>query len=180
MNLEGGRKSSMDELLEKNRRPDPVAQAKEQLEAAATVVPCVAVTEENWSRMIALQRSQLQMLELLLRATGSLTTRKQLENLLEEQRKWLTAYTENMARLTQEYQAALRQEAENTTLNMKKMTEELSSQAGKMSERFGSDLSEERAAMKKYTRSLFWISLIPSLLLLLIHWLLPLMMSLVS
>ena len=170
----------MDELLEKNRRPDPVAQAKEQLAAASAVVPCVAVTEENWSRMIGLQRSQLQMLEQLLRTMDSLMTRKQLESMLEEQRDWLMAYTEEMMRMTQKYQSVILQEAENTTASMKSMTEELSSQAGKMSESFGSCLSSEKKRMGQYTRRLFWISLIPSFLLLLIHWLLPLMISLAS
>ena len=60
--------------------------------------------------------------------------------------------------------------AEEQTRQMETAATGMQSQAGKISEQFSKQLSAVTQQQKRYTKKLFWISLIPSLLLLILEW----------
>ena len=57
------------------------------------------------------------------------------------------------------------QEARNTASTMTELTRELEKQAGNLNEKFGKAISQEQERMKNTSKKLFWISMIPSLIL---------------
>ena len=64
-----------------------------------------------------------------------------------------------------EYRQAMTQEAKNTASTMKELTGDLKKLVGRTSEEFGRAVLQEQERMKNTSKKLFWISLIPSLIL---------------
>ncbi len=150
MNSEYGRRS-LNELKQ---------QARQQAQTAEETVPCVAVTEKNWSALLALQKTQTELLLELTAAAQQLATREQMEDYLNSRMQVLEGCAAASAKATGEFQTAMKQSASETV-------KELSLQAGRISENFSQALSLEQDRMKKFSRRLFWISLIPTAVLVL-------------
>lgn len=121
---------------------------RQMLDKAGAVLPTVAVMEPNWRAMIDSQRAQVETLSTILDTLPALATREELQD-------WAA-----------QYQEALAKEAKKTSHLLSQAVESLEKQAGSMSAEFGKRLSEEREQMESYRKKLFWISMIPSVVLL--------------
>ena len=69
------------------------------------------------------------------------------------------------AEAMEQYRQTLMREAQNTTSTIQDTMKSLERQVGKMSEEFGRAISQEQERMKNTLKKLFWISMIPSLIL---------------
>ena len=155
MSLESGRKSA--EQLR--------AAQRDMISKAEAVQPTVAVMEPNWKAMIDSQKAQVDTLGKILEKLGTLTTEERLLAQLEMQLQVLRLDGKASAEAMEQYRQALMQEAKNTTSTMQDTMKSLERQAGKMHEEFGNAISQEQERMKNTSKKLFWISMIPNLIL---------------
>ena len=155
MSLESGRKSA--EQLR--------AAQRDMISKAEAVQPTVAVMEPNWKAMIDSQKAQVDTLGKILEKLGTLTTEERLLAQLEMQLQVLRADGKASAEAMEQYRQALMQEAKTTTSMMQDTMKSLERQAGKMREEFRNAISQEQERMKNTSKKLFWISMIPSLIL---------------
>ena len=155
MSLESGKKSA-----EQMRQAQ-----KDMISMAASVQPTVAVTEKNWAAMIDSQKAQVDTLGKILEKLGTLTTEERLLAQLEMQLQVLRSDGKASAEAMEQYRQMLTREAQNTTSTMQNTMKSLERQVGKMNEEFGNAISKEQERMKNTSKKLFWISLIPSLIL---------------
>ena len=155
MSLESGRTSATE-----------MRQAqKDMISMAASVQPTVAVTEKNWAAMIDSQKAQVDTLGKILEKLGTLTTETQLVEYMERQLQILREDGQASLEAMEHYRQTLMREAQNTTSSMESTMKSLERQVGKMSEEFGKAISQEQERMKNTSKKLFWISMIPSLIL---------------
>lgn len=140
-------------------------QARQQMQTASRAEPCIAVTEPNWKAMIGLQKTQVDMLTEILESQAQLTTRSDLTRLLRQQNETLMKFTEDTETVTVEFQKQMAENAQEFTEQMNTVTSNMSSQAGKMSEQFLKSLSTAEDKMKKCLTKAFWISLMPTAIL---------------
>ena len=145
-------------------------QARQALREAEKIVPCVAVMESNWAGLINSLKFQLQMLEDMKKQMNSLATEQTMINLLASQIKLLQEHAKDTVEMMETYQTWMEDAAANQTAQMEKTSSEMQLQAGKISEQFSEKLSEMAQQQKRYTRKLFWISLIPALITLASEW----------
>ena len=144
--------------------PDVLRQKQKQMiDRAAAVQPTVAVSEPNWKAMIDLQREQVNTLAEILHQLNTLATEEQMVAYMNQQMKLLMQYAEESIQTMEEYQQTLMTSAQQAAATIEK-------QAGKMNEEFGKAILQEHLRMKKHTKILFWIAMIPSLILLLLEW----------
>ena len=136
---------------------------KQMIDRAAAVQPTVAVSEPNWKAMIDLQREQVNTLAEILQQLNTLATEEQMVAYMNQQMKLLMQHTEESIQTMEEYQQTLMTSAQQAAATIEK-------QAGKMNEEFGKAILQERLRMKKHTKILFWIAMIPSLIFLLLEW----------
>ena len=155
MSLESGKKSAAEMR----------AAQREMISKAESVQPTVAVMEPNWRAMIESQKAQVDTLGKILEKLGTLTTEERFLAQLEMQLQVLRADGKASAETMEQYRQTLMREAQNTTSTMQDMMKSLERQAGKMSEEFGRAILREQERMKNTSKKLFWISLIPSLIL---------------
>ena len=155
MSLESGRKSAT-EMRQVQ---------KDMIRAAESVQPTVAVMEPNWKAMIDSQKAQVDTLGKILEKLGTLTTETQLVEYMERQLQILREDGQASLAAMEQYRQALMQEAKNTTVTMQDMTKDMEKAAGKMHAEFGNAISQEQERMKNTSKKLFWISMIPSLIL---------------
>ena len=155
MSLESGKKSAAEMR----------AAQREKISQAEAATPAVMVTEKNWMAMIDSQKAQVDTLANILVKLGTLTTEEKLTAFMEMQLQVLRSDGKASAEAMEQYRQTLTQEAKNTTSTMKDLMKDLERQAGKMREEFGSAISREEERMKNTSKKLFWISLIPSLIL---------------
>lgn len=146
------------------------AKQRALMQQAEKVHPCVAVTEPNWAAMIASQKAQIETLAEIQSTLMSLTTKADLVNYLNRQLAILTEHSKETSKVMEQYRAQMMVAAEAQTRQMERAVTGMESQAGKISEQFSKRLSEVTQQQKRYTKKLFWISLIPSLLLLVLEW----------
>lgn len=137
-------------------------QARRQANVAAEVVPCVTVTEKNWAALLGLQQTQIQLLIEVQTAAAQLATKEELVDYLDQRVQELELHSIEMQSSAQNFQREMEQSADNAA-------KILSSQAGKMSEEFSRNLSLQGEQMKKFSAVLFWISLIPSAVLVILE-----------
>lgn len=137
-------------------------QSRQQLQTAAEVVPCVTVTEKNWTAMIGHQQSQIQLLVEIQTAAAQLATKEELMEYLDQRVQELEHHSMEMQSVAQNFRQRMEQSADEITNN-------LSSQAGRISENFSQNLSLEQERMSKYTDRLFCIALIPSAVLVILE-----------
>ena len=155
MSLESGKKSA--EQLRQEQR--------DMISKAEAVQPTVAVMEPNWKAMIESQKAQVKTLVEIQEYLDTLTTEKQLLVYMDRQLEILRQDGQTSAETMEQYRQTLMREAQNTTSTMQDTMKSLERQVGKMSEEFGKAISQEQERMKNTSKKLFWISMIPSLIL---------------
>ena len=155
MSLESGRKSA--EQMRQSQR--------DMISKAEAVQPTVAVMEPNWRAMIESQKAQVDTLGKILEKLGTLTTEERFLAQLEMQLQVLRADGKASAETMEQYRQTLMREAQNTTSMMRDTMKSMERQVGKMNEEFGRAILQEQERMKNTSKKLFWISLIPSLIL---------------
>ena len=155
MSLESGKKSA--EQMRQEQR--------DRISMAASVQPTVAVTEKNWAAMIESQKMQIKTLGDIQEYLDTLTTEKQLLLYIDRQLEILRQDGQASREAMEQYRQTLMREAQNTTSTMESTMKSLERQAGKMSEEFGDAILREQERMKNTSKKLFWISMIPSLIL---------------
>lgn len=138
------------------------AQARKQTQEAEKTIPCVKLTESNWTALISLQKTQIILLEQISESLKTLTTREELVDYMSRQLEILT-------RDTAQYQLTLTELTQQVTEQWEQTSKEMEKQAGSMSGNFSQKLSEARTEMDSHTKMLFRISMIPSLILLLLE-----------
>ena len=155
MSLESGKKSA--EQMRQEQR--------DRINMAASVQPTVAVTEKNWAAMIDSQKAQVKTMGEILEKMDTLTTEERFLAQLEMQLQVLRSDGNASREAMEQYRQTLMREAQNTTSTMQDMMKSMERQAGKMNEEFGRAIMQEQERMKNTSKKLFWISLIPSLIL---------------
>ena len=155
MSLESGRKSATE-----------MRQAqKDMISKAEAVQPTVAVMEPNWNALIASQKAQVKTLGEILEKFDTLSTEERLRANLEMQLQILRSDGKASVEVMEQYRQTMMQEARNTASTMTELTRDLEKQAGNLNEKFGKAISQEQERMKNTSKKLFWISMIPSLIL---------------
>ena len=155
MSLESGKKSAAEMR----------AAQREMISKAESVQPTVAVMEPNWKAMIESQKAQVNTLGGILEYLDTLTTEKQLLMYMDRQLEILREDGQASREAMEQYLQTLMREAQNTTITMQDTMMSMERQVGKMSEEFGKAISQEQERMKRTSKKLFWISMIPSLIL---------------
>ena len=155
MSLESGKKSAAEMR----------AAQRDMISKAEEVQPTVAVMEPNWKAMIESQKAQVKTLVEIQEYLDTLTTEKQLLVYMDRQLEILRQDGQTSAEAMEQYRQTLTREAQNTTSTMQDTMKSLERQAGKMNEEFGKAISQEQERMKNTSKKLFWISMIPSLIL---------------
>ena len=155
MSLESGKKSA--EQMRQAQR--------DMILKAEAVQPTVAVMEANWKAMIDSQKMQVKTLVEIQEHLDTLTTEKQLLVYMDRQLEILRQDGQTSAEAMEQYRQTLKREVQNTTSTMESAMKSLERQVGKMNEEFGRAISQEQERMKHTSRKLFWISMIPSLIL---------------
>lgn len=138
---------------------------KDMISKAESVQPTVAVMEPNWNALIASQKAQVKTLGEILEKFDTLTAKDQLEDYMNQQLQILRQDGQASAQAMEQYRQTLTLEVKTTTLQLKDLTRELEKQVGRTSEEFGKAILQEQEQMKRTSRKLFWISLLPSLIL---------------
>ena len=138
---------------------------KDMISKAEAVQPTVAVMEPNWNALIASQKAQVKTLGEILEKFDTLTTEERLRAHLEMQLQILRLDGKASVEVMEQYRQTMMQEARNTASTMTELTRELEKQAGNLNEKFGKAISQEQERMKNTSKKLFWISMIPSLIL---------------
>ena len=155
MSLESGKKSA-----EQMR-----AAQRDMISKAEAVQPTVAVMEPNWKAMIDSQKMQVKTLVEIQEYLDTLTTEKQLLVYMDRQLEILREDGQTSAEAMEQYRQTLMREVQNTTSTMQDTMKSMERQVGKMNEEFGRAILQEQERMKNTSKKLFWISLIPSLIL---------------
>ena len=155
MSLESGRKSATEMR----------AAQRDMISKAEAVQPTVAVMEPNWKAMIDSQKAQVKTMGEILEQLGALTTEEQFMAHMNMQIRLLKEDGQASREAMEQYRQTLMREAQNTTSSMQDTMKSLERQAGKMNEEFGKAILREQERMKNTSKKLFWISLIPSLIL---------------
>jgi hypothetical protein len=155
MSLESGKKSAAEMR----------AAQREMISKAESVQPTVAVMEPNWKAMIESQKAQVNTLGGILEQLGTLTTEEQMMAHMNIQLRLLKEDGQTSREAMEQYRQTLMREAQNTTSTMQDTMKSLERQVGNMSEEFGKAILREQERMKHTSKKLFWISMIPSLIL---------------
>ena len=155
MSLESGEKSAAEMR----------AAQREMISKAESVQPTVAVMEPNWRAMIDSQKMQIKTLGEIQEYLDTLTTEKQLLLYMDRQLEILQQDGQASREAMEQYRQTLMREAQNTTSTMQDTMKSMERQVGKMNEEFGRAISQEQERMKNTSKKLFWISMIPSLIL---------------
>ena len=155
MSLESGKKSAAEMR----------AAQREMISKAESVQPTVAVMEPNWKAMIESQKAQVNTLGVIQEQLGTLTTEEQMMAHMNMQLRLLREDGQASREAMEQYRQTLMREAQNTTSTMQDMMKSMERQAGKMCEEFGNVILREQERMKHTSKKLFWISMIPSLIL---------------
>ena len=155
MSLESGKKSATE-----------MRQAqKDMISKAESVQPTVAVMEPNWNALIASQKAQVKTLGEILEKFDTLTTEERLRAHLEMQLQILRSDGKASMEVMEQYRQTMMQEVKNATSLMQDTVKSLERQAGNLNEKCGKAISQEQERMKNTSKKLFWISMIPSLIL---------------
>ena len=155
MSLESGKKSAAEMR----------AAQREMISKAESVQPTVAVMEPNWKAMIESQKAQVNTLGGILEQLGTLTTEEQMMAHMNMQLRLLKEDGQTSREAMEQYRQMLMREAQNTTVTMQDTMKSMERQVGKMSEEFGKAILREQERMKNISKKLLWISMIPSLIL---------------
>lgn len=141
------------------------AAQRERISQAETAVPAVVVTEKNWAAMIDSQKTQIKTMGEMLEQLSTLTTQEQLVEYMNQQLEIPRQDSSASAETMEEYRQTLMQEAKSTTNTMQNTMMSMERQVGRMNEEFGKAILQEQERMKNTSKKLLWISMIPSLIL---------------
>lgn len=155
MSLESGRKSA--EQMRQAQR-DMISQAE-------NVQRTVTTTEQNWNGLINSQKMQVKTMGEILEKLDTLTTEDRLVEFMERQLQILREDGQASAEALEQYRKTLMQEAKNTASTMQDVMKDMNRQAGRINEGFGRAISQEQERMQNTSKKQFWISMIPSLIL---------------
>ena len=155
MSLESGKKSAAEMR----------AAQREMISKAESVQPTVAVMEPNWKAMIESQKMQIKTLGEIQEYLDTLTTEKQLLLYMDRQLEILRQDGQASREAMEQYRQTLTREAQTTAASTESAMKSLERQVGNMSEEFGRAILQEQERMKNTSKKLFWISMIPSLIL---------------
>ena len=155
MSLESGKKSAAEMR----------AAQRERLSQAETATPAVVVTEKNWAAMIESQKMQIKTLGEIQEYLDTLTTEERMRAFMDMQLQVLRTDGKVSAETMEQYRQTMMRAAQNTTSTMQDTMKSMERQVGKMNEEFGKAILQEQERMKNTSKKLFWISLIPSLIL---------------
>ena len=155
MSLESGRKSA--EQMRQSQR--------DMISKAEAVQSTVAVMEANWKAMIDSQKAQVKTMGEILEKMDTLTTEERFLAQLEMQLQVLRSDGNASREAMEQYRQTLMREAQNTASSMERTMKDMEKAAGKMSEEFGRVILQEQERMKNISKKLLWISMIPSLIL---------------
>lgn len=142
---------------------------KQMIDKAAAAQPAVTVLESNWRAMIDSQRMQVNSLARILESLSQLTTAEQLQAYLDIQLDLLREDGKEMQEFLKEYRDQMKTEMSNGSLLMERAVNQLEKQVGNTSAAFGQAVSEEQKNIQSVSRKLIWISLLPSLTLLILE-----------
>lgn len=142
---------------------------KQMLDKAAAAQPAVTVLESNWRAMIDSQRMQVNSLARILESLSQLTTAEQLQAYLDIQLDLLREDGKEMQEFLKEYRDQMKTEMSNGSLLMERAVNQMEKQVGNTSAAFGQAISEEQKNIQSVSRKLIWISLLPSLTLLILE-----------
>ena len=151
---------------------------KQMIDKAAAAQPAVTVLDSNWQAMIDSQRMQVNSLARILESLDQLTTAEQLQTYLDIQLELLREDGKEMRDFLKEYRDQMKTEMRNGSLLMESTVNHLEKQVGNTSAAFGQAISEEQKNIQSVSRKLIWISLLPSLALLILE-LVPRILSLI-
>lgn len=152
MNSEYGRLSS-EELK---------SRARQSMQRAAEVKPCITVTEPNWKGMLDTQKAQIELLSRLMSATETLTTKEELTEYMNEQLNILTENNAQCQAAVTEFQNKMRKSATEFTDSMKTAVSDTEKRVGRISDFYSNNLSMLTDTAEKYLSRIFWITVIPS------------------
>ena len=163
----------MNSYSERRSAQNFIAEAQEQITAAEKVHPCVAVTEPNWMAMISTQKAQIKLLQDIQNTLPTLTTAEELKRYMDRQLSVLMQYTEQTKEATERFQVAMETSAAELTEGISRLITDTEKQVGRMKENFSENLSMLRSTaedkLERHTNKLFWISLIPSAVLIVLE-----------
>lgn len=142
---------------------------KQMLDKAAAAQPAVTLLDSNWRAMIDSQRMQVNSLARILESLGQLTTAEQLQTYLEIQLELLREDWKEMREFLKEYRDQMKTEMSNGSLLMERAVNQMEKQVGNTSAAFGQAISEEQKNIQSVSQKLIWISLLPSLTLLILE-----------
>lgn len=151
---------------------------KQMLDKAAAAQPAVTLLDSNWRAMIDSQRMQVNSLARILESLSQLTTAEQLQTYLDIQLELLREDGKEMREFLKEYRDQMKTEMSNGSLLMERAVNQMEKQVGNTSAAFGQAISEEQKNIQSVSRKLIWISLLPSLALLILE-LVPRILSLI-
>ena len=155
MNSESGKKSAA-EMRQSQR---------DMLMQAENVQRNVTITEQNWNALIHSQKMQIGTMGEILEKLDTLTTEEKLKADMERQLQTLQENGQASLEAMEQYRQTMVREAKNSTVMMKDTMKALERQAGNLNEKFGQAISREEERMKSTSKMLFWISLIPTAIL---------------
>ena len=127
------------------------------------------MTEMNWRSLISAQNSQIEILNSITETLPTLATKKEMTDYMNRQLSMLTEYTEETKAATEEFQDSMMKAAENMSAAIRQTLTETERWVGRVSDDFSSKLSSAKYQMQKHTNKLFWISLIPSAVLIVLE-----------
>ena len=163
----------MSSSTERKSPQDFITKTQQDLTAAEKVQPCVAVTEPNWMAMISTQKAQIKLLQDIQNTLPTLTTEKELKVYMDRQLKLLMQYTEQTKEATEQFQTAMETSAAELTENINRLITDTEKQVGRMSESCSNNISMLRSTaedkLERHTNKLFWMSLIPSAVLIVLE-----------
>lgn len=155
MSLESGKKSAA-EMRQSQR---------DMLTQAENVQRNVTITEQNWNGLINSQKLQVKTMGEILEKLDTLATEEKLKSDMERQLQILREDGQASLEAMEQYRQTMVREAKNATSSMQDTMKSLERQAGNLSEKFGQAIYQEQERMKNTSKKLFWISMIPSLIL---------------
>ena len=155
MNSESGKKSAA-EMRQSQR---------DMLMQAENVQRNVTITEQNWNALIHSQKMQVGTMGEILEKLDTLTTEEKLKAVMEQQLQILRENGQASLEAMEQYRQTMVREAKNATSSMQDTMKSLERQAGNLNEQFGQAISREEERMKNTSKKLFWISLIPTAIL---------------
>ena len=155
MNSESGKKSAAEMR----------AAQRDMLMQAENMQRNVTITEQNWNALIHSQKMQVGTMGEILEKLDTLPTEEKLKADMEQQLQILQENGQASLEAMELYRQTMVREAKNATVMMQDTMKALERQAGNLNEKFGLAISQEQERMKNTSKKLFWISMIPTVLL---------------